>query len=118
MNLKSFTYPEEKKLKSRKLIKQVFEEGKTIKAFPLLIRYTEHEGELHKVGVSVSKRNFKTAVDRNRIKRQLREAYRLHQQELTDSGSKFAVMLIYIGRKKMPTVKIQETLKSLLKELK
>ncbi|SDG94767.1 ribonuclease P protein component [Psychroflexus sediminis] len=117
MNLKSFTYPEEEKLKSKKLIKKVFEEGKTIKSFPILIRYTEHEENRHKVGVSVPKRNFKNAVDRNQIKRQLREAYRLNQHELTDFGSKFAVMITYIGKKKVASVKIHETLKSLLKEL-
>lgn len=118
MNLKSITYPEKEKLKSRKLIKKVFEEGKTIKSYPVLIRYVQIENDSNNVGVSVSKRNFKKAVDRIRIKRQLREAYRLNKEELTHSGSKFAVMIIFIGRKEIPSAKLYETIKLLFKDLK
>ncbi|MFD0931845.1 ribonuclease P protein component [Psychroflexus salinarum] len=118
MNLKSFTYPKKNKLKSRKLIKKVFEEGITIKSYPVLIRYIEIDDESNKVGVSVSKRNFKKAVDRIRIKRQLREAYRLNKGELTNSGSKFAVMILFIGKKEISTEKLLDTIKKLLKEIK
>lgn len=118
MNLKSFTYPEREKLKSRKLIKKVFEEGKTIKSYPVLIRYFEIDEENNKVGVSVSKRNFKKAADRIHIKRQLREAYRLNKGELTNSGSKFAMMIIFIGKKEVPSIELHDTVKKLLKEIK
>lgn len=118
MNLKSFTYPEKEKLKSRKLIKTVFEEGKTIKSYPVLIRYVQIENESNNVGVSVSKRNFKKAVDRIRIKRQLREAYRMNKGELTHYGSKFAVMIIFIGKKEIDSEKIHNTVKLLFKDLK
>lgn len=117
MNLKSFTYPEKEKLKSRKLIKKVFEEGKTIKSYPIFIRFIEQNNETHNVGVSVSKRNFKKAVDRIRIKRQLREAYRLNKEELIDTESKYAMMIIFIGRKEVASKEIHQTVKSLLKEL-
>ncbi|MBZ9786922.1 ribonuclease P protein component [Psychroflexus sp. CAK57W] len=118
MNLKSFTYPEKEKLKSRKLIKKVFEKGKTIKSYPVLIRYIELDDENNKVGVSVSKRNFKKAVDRIRIKRQLREAYRLNKENLTNSGSKFAIMFLFIGKKKIPSKKLNNKVKMLLKEIR
>lgn len=118
MNLKSFTYPEKEKLKSRKLIKKVFEEGKTIKTYPVLIRYIEHDEQNNRVGVSVSKRNFKKAVDRIRIKRQLREAFRLNKEVLTKPGSKFAVMILFIGKKEMPSKQLHETVKALLKDIK
>ncbi|MBZ9626929.1 ribonuclease P protein component [Psychroflexus sp. CAK1W] len=118
MNLKSFTYPEKEKLKSRKLIKKVFEKGKTIKSYPVLIRYIELDDENNKVGVSVSKRNFKKAVDRIRIKRQLREAYRLNKEDLTNSGSKFAIMILFIGKKEIPSKKLNNKVKMLLKEIR
>lgn len=117
MNLKSFTYPEKEKLKSRKLIKKVFEEGKTIKKYPILIRYVEFENETHNIGVSVSKRNFKKAVDRIRIKRQLREAYRLNKETLAQTKGKYAIMIIFIGKVKLPSIPLHETVRTLLKEI-
>lgn len=117
MKLKSFTYPEKEKLKSRKLIKRIFEEGEAIKSYPILIRFVLKDADTHSVGVSVSKRNFKKAVDRIKIKRQLREAYRLNKKELQNINSKYAMMIIFIGKKKMTSKDIQETVKSLFKEL-
>ena len=72
------TYSKEEKLKSKKLIDALFSEGQSVAAFPLRLVYLETtftETILAKTGVSVSKRNFKTAVQRNRIKRLLRESY-------------------------------------------
>ena len=117
MKLKSFAYPEEEKLKSKKQIKKVFEEGFSIKSYPLLVRYIKIEGEHNKAGVSVSKRNFKRAVDRIRIKRQLREAYRLHKHELDTTSSSYAVMLIFIGKTQENSAKVHEKVESLLKQI-
>lgn len=98
----SFLYPKKEKLKSQKLIEQLFSEGKSISAFPLRMVYlkTEFEdGSQFKTGVSTSKRNFKNAVDRNRIKRLLREAYRLNKTVYFNniSGS-YALMILYISK--------------------
>lgn len=63
------------KLKSQKLIEKLFSEGKSIAVYPLRLVYlkTSFEDPVKlKVGVSVSKRNFKKAVDRNRMKRLMR----------------------------------------------
>ncbi len=75
------------KLKSRKLVEELFARGKSVHLFPIRISYKflaveADDKATMQVGVSVSKRNFKRAVDRNRIKRLLREAYRLQKQEL------------------------------------
>ena len=71
----SFTYRKKDKLKSKKLIEQLFTEGKSISAYPLRLVYLKtafEDQSLLKTGVSVSKRLHKTAVARNRIKRLIR----------------------------------------------
>ncbi|WP_317045208.1 ribonuclease P protein component [Formosa algae] len=77
------TYGKTEKLKSKITIEKLFTEGKSVSAYPLRLVYLKTSFEDNvtiKAGVSVSKRNFKLAVDRNRIKRLLREAYRLNKK--------------------------------------
>lgn len=92
------------KLKSKKLIEQLFAEGKSVSAHPLRLIFIESifiEDVNLKVGVSVSKRNFKKAVDRNRIKRLLREVYRLQKPiYFNNITTQYAFMILYIGNKK------------------
>lgn len=113
-----FTYPKKEKLKSRKIIKHIFEQGESIKTYPILIRYVENDQEYPQVGVSVSKRNFKNAVDRNRIKRQLREAYRLHKGQLTNKGKNHSIMILYIGKTHLGSEKIHKVVHTLLNKIK
>ncbi len=76
------------RLKSRKSIELLFQEGKSFAKFPIRVVYNLQEPSKDNVpvlfGVSVSKRNFKTAVHRNRIKRLMREAFRTQCQNLRD----------------------------------
>lgn len=79
-----FRFPKTERLKSRKQIDALFAEGKAFSVFPVRTVYhfsTAEDGSLQ-VGVTASKKYFKKAVDRNRIKRLLREAYRLQKEEL------------------------------------
>ncbi len=94
----AFTYPKSEKLKSRTIIGKLFSEGKSVSKFPLRLVYVENPDatEAIQIGVSVSKRHFKKAVDRNIFKRQLREAYRLNKHILTGNLDKpYAFMLLY-----------------------
>lgn len=92
------SYSKKDKLKSQKTIERLFEKGTSITAFPLRVVYLKIEGR-NQVGVSVSKRNFKKAVDRNRIKRLMREAYRLNKKMLIDNNiDGYAFMILYIGK--------------------
>ncbi|WP_033959489.1 ribonuclease P protein component [Psychroserpens jangbogonensis] len=114
----SFSYPKKEKLKSQKLIEQLFSEGKSVSAFPLRMVYlkTEFEDDVQfKTGVSTSKRNFKNAVDRNRIKRLLREAYRLNKTAYFNniSGS-YALMILYIGKDGTDFDSVETKMKQLL----
>jgi ribonuclease P protein component len=72
------------KLKSRKTIQQLFKEGKTYSDLPLRILYLDSKEDLDylKAAFSVSTKNFKKATDRNRIKRLMRESYRLQKPSL------------------------------------
>ena len=100
-----YTYNKDEKLKSQKAIEQLFAEGKSVSAYPLRMVYLDNQTQL-KVGVSVSKRNFKLAVHRNRVKRLLREGYRLNKNLLIDNKlDHYTLMILYIS-KEMPDFKI------------
>ena len=108
------------RLKSKKAIDQLFEEGNAFKKFPLRVLYLPvEEAAKTKAGFSVPKRLFKLAVDRNRIKRQLREAYRLQRLSLEqESGKKFVLMFIYMAKEEAPYAQIEKAMAGLLKQLK
>ena len=105
--------PKVLKLKSKKQIEGLFKNGTSIKAYPLLLAYNKEALDVpFKVGFSVSKRFFKRAVHRNRIKRLLRENFRKKKYIFTVTEKQFLLMFIYIG-KELPTYQVIE--KALLK---
>lgn len=97
--MKKFGYPKSGKLKQKKEISLLFEKGKWQTCGNLRIIFlNENLSENLQFGVSVSKRFYKKAVDRNRIKRLLREAFRLNKTEFTNSfGENSSAMLFYIS---------------------
>ena len=102
----SMKFPKKEKLKSKKLIEVLFKEGKTLTSFPYKLIYLKVEVPVEakfKTSVAVSKKNFKSAVKRNRIKRLLREAYRLNKHLVfNNSEGNFAFLILYLG-KEMPS---------------
>ena len=94
-----FTYPKKEKLKSKTTIDLLFSEGNSVSKFPLRLVYVENKepnAELMKMGVSVSKKYFKKAVDRNYFKRVLRETYRLNKHLLLDNlDQPYSFMFFY-----------------------
>lgn len=95
----NFTYPKNEKLKSKITIGLLFTEGKSVSKYPLRLVYKAgslNESEKIKMGVSVSKKNFKKAVDRNYFKRVLRETYRLNKHILIDNlDQPYSFMFFY-----------------------
>lgn len=107
-----FTYPKHEKLKSKTTIDLLFSEGNSVSKFPLRLVYvenTEENAELIKIGVSVSKKYFKKAVDRNYYKRVLRETYRLNKHLLIDNLEKpYAFMFFYQTKERLSYQEIEE----------
>ncbi len=81
---KLFSFNKTEKLKSRKALEHLFSKGKTFLVHPYKVYYSiaDAEENLIHCGVGVSKKNFVKAVQRNRIKRLMREAYRLNKTDL------------------------------------
>ncbi len=90
------------KLKSKKIIESVFNDGETVKQFPFLVKFCNQElpsNQAFQIVFSVSKRRFKKAPDRNRIKRLMREVVRKNKHsleaQLQQNNQQLALFLIY-----------------------
>ena len=110
----SFTYPKKHKLKSKTSIDLLFSKGKSVSKYPLRLVYAaadaKHmDGEMMKMGVSVSKKYFKHAVDRNYFKRILRETYRLNQHLLREHlDQPYNFMFFYQTKDRLDYAEIEE----------
>ncbi|OJJ23575.1 hypothetical protein BKI52_04220 [marine bacterium AO1-C] len=108
-----FNFPVSERLKSKKIIKQLFSKGKDEFVFPLKVKFILHQTPSSvppQVLFTVPKRNFKHAVDRNAIKRLLKEAYRLNKHLLKDKAGNYKIATIgfvYIAKEKLPFERIQ-----------
>ncbi len=123
-----FTYGKKEKLKRRKLLTELFAGRQSFLIFPIKVFYLQPAQPMDnrvKAGVGSNSRNFKKAVDRNRIKRLLREAYRLNKlplhQYLDEQNQQVVVFFLYVDKtlpqkgwlqSKMPLV-ISELIKRL-----
>ena len=96
------SFGKKEKLKSKIVIDSLFAEGNSVKKYPLRLVYLPLENSsenVNKVAVSVPKRSFKRAVDRIKLKRLMREAYRKNKYLVTNNlDKKYALMFIYTGR--------------------
>ncbi|KRD62827.1 ribonuclease P protein component [Flavobacterium sp. Root935] len=106
----NFTYPKNERLKSKTTIGLLFSDGKSVSKYPLRLVYRqaeENSEEQTKIGVSVSKKYFKKAVDRNYFKRVLRETYRLNKHLLLDNlDGNYSIMLFYQSKDKLSYTEI------------
>ncbi len=124
MSVKQFSYRKKEKLKSRKQLERIFTKGKNFTIFPVKVffMFDEEQNYILKTGVGVSKKNFKKAVERNRIKRLLREAYRREKPILLNCLAKnkkqVALFFLYIDKSLPDFNLIQDKIQQAIKKLK
>lgn len=119
----SYTFPKSERLSSRSAIKELFSTAnKHIFAYPFKLLYLTQEQattEYPQVVISVSKRIFRNASDRNRVKRLVREAYRLQKPELMPIPNTLQYLaIIYIGKEIEEYAKVEKGMKKVLKKLR
>lgn len=110
------------RLCSKLQIEKLFSGGsKSFSVYPLRVVFMpvkREEGALASILISVSKRRFKRAVKRNRVKRQVREAYRKNKHELlgflNERTEGMAIAFIYLADGLVPTGEIERKMKIIL----
>lgn len=114
-----FTLGKKERIKHLSAIRALFDGGKSIVAFPVRaiyhIRKHEENQPVASILVSVPKRHFKHAVDRNRVKRQLREAFRLNKQMLSLPEKTHAdIAFVWLDDKHYDTRQVEKRVRKLL----
>lgn len=105
-SIKRNTFSKEERLCSRKIIEQLFGNGQSLFSHPVKLIYIEREADEKffpaEAMFVVPKKNFKSAVDRNRLKRQMRESYRLIKNSFYEKciadKKRFAIAFIYVAK--------------------
>jgi ribonuclease P protein component len=114
------TFHANERVKGKKLAKELFEEGSSFFLYPFVVKYVSRT-DLNNTQVLITapKKKLRRAVDRNLVKRRVREAYRLNKFILLDNISTNQVVfsLIYIAGKPLDFQFIEEKLKEVLSKL-
>ncbi len=114
------------RLKHRKVIRSLFQKGHSFHHYPLRIVYAEHPDRSVKVPVqftvSVGKRRFKRAVDRNLLRRRIREAYRSQKPDLyrrlaNRQAPPLAVLIIYTGKEILEYTALEKAMQQIVRRL-
>ena len=125
---KNFTYQKKDKLKSRKQTQFLFSKGTAITMHPIRLLYTIEKVEagifpngLLQAGVGAPSRQFRKAVQRNRVKRLLREGYRLEKPNFTNglslTNTRLNLFFLYVDVNVQTQQQIQTSIKLILQKL-
>ena len=118
--MKTNTFPLKEHLKSKRVIEKLYAEGASVTSYPLRAVFLEQEEQepTAAILISVAKRRFRHAVDRNLVKRRIREAYRTSKHPFVDAlqakGKKMAVAILYIDTRHNSTEFIKRKMEKLL----
>jgi ribonuclease P protein component len=112
-----FSFKKAERLSRKKLIQELFDKGSSFYLHPFKVFFLKSDGcELNQILISVPKINFKRAVDRNTLKRRVREGYRLNKSVLM-SDKKFLIAYIYSAKEILPSAVIHQKIISSLKKI-
>lgn len=116
------TFSKQERLTSKTLIQELFQKGSSFYIYPFRVKFLDtntHSGV--KVVIAVPKKTFKKAVDRNYIRRRIKEAYRLNKNALLSlilsRGIGLSLAVIYVGKEKMGFKEAENKLNSVLTRL-
>lgn len=118
------TFSKKEKLCSKIEIDALFKTGKSFKEYPIRVVYMplSQDHGANKVLITVSKKRFRKAVSRNRVKRLIREAYRLQKPELFQQENVtvkyFALAFVYIGNEIPSYQQVDQSMKRIFEKLK
>ena len=119
------TFPLKEHLKSKSVIDRLYAEGASVTSYPLRAVFLEQSADKQEstaaILISVAKRRFRHAVDRNLMKRRIREAYRTEKHQFVESlenyNLKMAVAILYIDTKKSSTLFLRKKMGKLLSSI-
>ncbi|HVV53798.1 MAG TPA: ribonuclease P protein component [Mucilaginibacter sp.] len=122
---KTYTFKKEERLCNKKLIDELFHSGSSFLCYPFKVSWLAVEDEWQypaRLLIAVSKKRFSRAVDRNLIRRRIREAYRLNKQQnlyagLSEAGKNIVFSIGYIGKEIAEYGLIEKKMLKLLKDL-
>lgn len=120
MGLSKYGFSKQEKLTGKKKIEGLFKRGSSFYLGDFQIRHTpSNETGSHEILISVPKRNFKRAVDRNLLKRRIREAYRLNKELLPtgDDSTNLYIGFVYLSKQILTFDNIQSQLIKCLERL-
>jgi len=117
---KPFGLPKAYRIKRRKIFEKILSEGDSVFVYPYKLFYVSTplpEDVPFQVAFGVSKKRFKKAVRRNRVKRLMRESFRLEQKGLPE-GVPLAILIVYVGKEEEPWRFMRERMRRLLEKLR
>lgn len=112
------TFKKSERLSGKKDIEELFKHGSYFYLSPLkIVSHPNTHAQTHQVLFAVPKKNFKHAVDRNLLKRRMREAYRLHKHILITEPKVLSIAYIYTSKQVENYQTIAEKVKESLNRL-
>jgi ribonuclease P protein component len=120
--MRRFTFTKDERLSKEKTIKELFEKGSSFYLYPFKVIHIPNPDKgayaINQVLISVSSRQFKRAVDRNKIKRRIREAYRLQKEVLNTKSEKVIFTFIYTAKEILPYTEVKAKLFQVLEKIR